>query len=140
MRSAAVASLVVLGACVDLGTTPNTVACTPSPDFYVSTVFPRYLQTNQCVSGGCHSFDGGHGTLRLQPPEIAPAPGTPLDAWPMSWRQNYLSTIQLVRCDAPPESRLLTVPEGLGNLHPPGPVVLDRVAAFNIVTGWVAAP
>jgi hypothetical protein len=125
---------------VDLGQIPDAAVCSPSPDFFVSDVFPRYLVPNQCGSGGCHDFATGHGTLRLRPLVNAPAPGTPLDAWPLAWRENFLSALQLIRCDAPTASRLLTVPEGVGNLHPPGPVVLDRATAAQVIQTWVAGP
>lgn len=132
--------LILAGCTIDTGAAPGTPPCAPSQDFFVSDVQPRYLDFNQCGSSGCHSFDGGHGYLRLRAPETAPAPGTPLDQWPLSWRENYLSTIQLLRCDAPDASRLLTVPEGVDNLHPPGPVVLDRAVARMVIETWVASP
>src|SRR5258706_480417 len=66
---------------VDLGQIPDAAVCNPSPDFFVSDVFPRYLVPNQCGNGGCHDFATGHGTLRLRPPFNPPAPGTPLDGW-----------------------------------------------------------
>ena len=69
---------------------------------------PRYLAANRATTGGCHDFDDGHGYLRLRAPEAPPAPGTPLDRLAARWRENYLSALQLVRCDAPLESRLLT--------------------------------
>jgi hypothetical protein len=45
-----------------------------------------------------------------------------------------------MRCDAPLASRLLRVPEGDDNLHPPGPVVLDRATAATVLETWVALP
>jgi len=124
---------------VDLGAPPDAAPCTPAPDRFVSSVWPDYLVANQCAARGCHDFSSGHGTLRLRAPEAElPAPGTPLDAWPFAWRENFLSSIQHVRCDAPDESRLLTVPEGVGDRHPPGPVVRDRARALAIVRAWVA--
>ncbi len=124
---------------IDLGAAPD-AACHPSPDFFVAEFAPRYLELYQCATRRCHDFSDGSGTMRLRPFEAAPAPGTPLDAWPLGWRENYLSAKQLVRCDAPLESRLLTVPEGLGNLHPPGPIVRDRPAAAALFEAWVGAP
>src|SRR4051812_31599830 len=128
------------GCTIDVGAQPDAAACAVSPDYFVSDVHPRYLVPNQCGISGCHSFDDGHGVLRLRPPEEPPAPGQPLDAWPTAWRQNYLSAIHLLRCDAPLESRLLVVPEGQGNLHPPGPVVLDRATAADVIQTWVSRP
>jgi hypothetical protein len=58
----------------------------------------------------------------------------------MSWRENYLSAIQYLDCDDALASRLLTMPEGAGNLHPPGPVVQDRAAAATVIEQWIAAP
>lgn len=138
-RWLAAAALVGAACTVDAGATPDAGACAARPDFFVSDIYPRYLVANQCGNGGCHDFNDGHGYLRLHAAETpAPTPGLALDAWPIGWRENYLSTIQLVRCDAPLESRLLLVPEGAANLHPPGPVVLDRAAAAAMVQSWVA--
>src|SRR3954465_7359882 len=103
------------GACTidvgDVGAVPDAAAGAPSPDYFVSDVWPRYLDATHCADRGCHDFSDGHGTLRFRPPEVAPAPGTPLAAWPTGWPENYLSTIQQLRCDAPSASRLLTFPE-----------------------------
>jgi hypothetical protein len=122
---------------IDVGAVPD-AGCAARADVFVSDVWPRYLAANRCDSSGCHAFSDGHGYLRLRPPEAAPAAGTPIDAWPFGWRENFLSALQLVRCDEPLSSRLLTVPEGEGNLHPPGPVVLDRATAAAVVQAWVA--
>lgn len=130
---------VLIGCTIDVGHAPDAGACTASPDFFVSDVYPRYLVANQCGNGGCHAFDGGHGVLRLRTPDTPPpAPGQSIDAWPLAWRENYLSTIHLLRCDAPLDSRLLIVPEGRDNLHPPGPVVLDRATAAQLIQSWVS--
>jgi hypothetical protein len=137
-RSLAAAVLACAACTVSAGTTPDAAPCAARPDFFVSAVYPSYLVANQCTNRGCHDFDNGHGYLRLHVPESpAPAPGTPLADWPVGWRENYLSTIQLLRCDAPTQSRLLTVPEGVSNLHPPGPVVLDRAVAAALMQLWV---
>jgi hypothetical protein len=135
--------LLIVGLCggctVDVGVTPDAGACTASPDYFVSDVYPRYLVVNQCGTARCHAFDGGHGLLRLRTPEMpSPAPGQTIDAWPMAWRENYLSAIHLLRCDAPLESRILIVPQGTNNLHPPGPVVLDRATAAQLIQTWVS--
>ena len=134
-----VALALAASACtIDTGTVADAGPCAGSADFFVSDVQPRYLDANRCGSASCHDFSGGHGTLRLRAPEVpAPAAGTTIDQWPLGWRENYLSAIQLVRCDAPDASRLLTVPEGVANLHPPGPVVLDRAAAATVIETWV---
>lgn len=139
-RGLALAATVGLAACgIDAGAVPDAGPCAPAPDYFVSDVWPRYLTPNQCSSQGCHDFSDGHGYLRLRVPEDPPpAAGTALDAWPLGWRENYLSTIQLVRCDQPLASRVLTVPEGQANLHPPGPVVLDRATAAMLLQTWVA--
>jgi hypothetical protein len=137
-KAALTAAAACAGCTVDVGPQAQAAACTASPDFFVSDVWPKYLVANQCSTGGCHSFDNGHGSLRLRDPEPAPAPGLDvLTAWPLGWRENYLSTIQILRCDAPLMSRLLTVPEGESNLHPPGPVVLDRKTAATTIDTWV---
>jgi hypothetical protein len=141
IRPVALAALLCSAACtVDLGQSPSDAgACAARADYFVSDVWPRYLAANQCNTAGCHDFNNGHGYLRLHTPEDPPpAAGTPIDAWPIGWRENYLSALQLVRCDQPPASRLLTVPEGQSNLHPPGPVVLDRATAAHVIETWVA--
>ena len=130
-------TLMACAACtVNAGAPPDAGACAASPDFFVSDVSPRYLDANLCGSSGCHDFNDGHGYLRLRPLEAAPAAGTPLAAWPLGWRENYLSALQLIRCDDPLASRILTVPEGQSNLHPPGPVVLDRATAATVIETW----
>jgi hypothetical protein len=127
------------GCTVAAGTTPDASACTAKPDFFVSDVWPRYFEANQCGSRTCHDFTDGHGYLRLRVPEpTPPAAGTPIAEWPLAWRENYLSAIQLLRCDDPLASRLLTVPEGEANLHPPGPIVRDRAGAALLMQTWVA--
>ncbi len=136
-RLAFVAALAGAACTIDTGAVPDAGPCAASPDYFVSDVWPRYLAPNQCSSRPCHDFTDGHGYLRLREPEAPPPPGTPLGNWPLGWRENYLSTIQLVRCDDPLASRLLTVPEGASNLHPPGPVVRDRVTAAAVVQTWV---
>jgi hypothetical protein len=140
MRAGLLALVFCSAGCqINLGATADAGTCTPAPDYFVSDVWPGYLQSNQCTNRGCHDFSDGHGYLRLRPPEPdPPSPGAPLTAWPTAWRQNYLSTIQVVRCDEPLASRLLTVPEGIGNLHPPGPVVIDRAIAAQLIETWVA--
>jgi hypothetical protein len=133
--------LAVSGCTIDVGAVPDASACTASPDFFVSDVWPRYLEANLCSTRGtCHDFDDGHGYLRLKVPEAPPDAGTPLAEWPPHWAQNYLSTIQLLRCDAPDTSRLLTVPQGVENLHPPGPIVRNRAEAKTVIETWVALP
>jgi hypothetical protein len=128
------------GCTIDIGTTPDASPCAPSPDYFVSDVAPRYFVPNQCGVSRCHSFDDGHGTLRLRATETPPAPGAALASWPVGWRENYLSAIQLLDCAQPLASRLLTYPEGQGDLHPPGPVVLDRATAAMVIETWVATP
>jgi hypothetical protein len=130
-------SLALAACTIDTGVAPDAGACAPSPDFFVSDVWPRYLAANLCASAGCHDFAVGHGSLRLHAPGAAPLAGTPLAAWPADWRENYLSTIQLLRCDVPDASRLITVPEGVDDLHPPGPIVRDRADARAVIETWV---
>ena len=139
VRRLALVALIGCAACsIDAGAVPDAGPCAASPDYFVNDVWPRYLDANQCASRGCHDFSDGHGYLRLRSPEPAPARGSTIDAWPLGWRENYLSALQLVRCDQPLVSRLLTVPEGQSNLHPPGPVVRDRQTAATVIETWVA--
>ncbi len=133
------AALLAGGACtVDTGATPDAGACPANSDYFVSDVWPRYLEANRCNTPRCHDFNDGHGYLRLHVPETpAPPPGSTIDTWPVGWRENFLSALQLVDCDNPTQSRILTVPEGQFNLHPLGPVVLDRPTAATVISTWV---
>jgi hypothetical protein len=138
-RTLAAVMLACAACTISNGAPPDAAPCAANRDFFVSDIYPRYLVANQCTNRGCHDFDDGHGYLRLHVPESpAPAMNVALGDWPIGWRENYLSTIQLLRCDAPTQSRLLLVPEGVSNLHPPGPVVLDRAAATAMMQAWVA--
>ena len=133
------AALVGGGACtIDTGAVPDAGACPASADYFVSDVWPRYLEANRCATPRCHDFSDGHGYLRLRVPETpAPPAGSTIDTWPIGWRENFLSALPLVDCDAPAQSRILLVPEGQSNLHPPGPVVLDRKTAETVIRTWV---
>jgi hypothetical protein len=137
-RLAAAAALGLAGCVVSPGATSDAAPCAPSPDYFVATVRLDYLDANQCASSGCHAFDDGHGYLRFQPFGDAPPPGTPLASWPSSWRDDYLAAIQLVRCDDALASRLLTVPEGIADPHPPGDSVGDHPGAELIFRTWVS--
>jgi hypothetical protein len=130
-------ALLAASCTVDAGAT-SADACKPSPAFFVSDVWPRYLVPNLCGISQCHAFDGGQGVLRFR--EVGAPPTGTLADWPLEWRENYLSSIQFLRCDDPAESRLLTMPEGIGNLHPPGPVVDDRATAKSVIESWLVAP
>jgi hypothetical protein len=125
---------------VAIPATPDAGACRGAPDFFVSDVYPRYLAATSCgLATSCHDFSDGHGYFRLHTPEVAPPKGLTIDRWPVGWRENYLSAIQLLDCTHALSSRLLTVPEGLADPHPPGPVVRDRVTAAEVLQAWVAS-
>lgn len=140
IRRLMLAALLGCGACtVDAGAPPDAGACPANADFFVSDVWPRFFVPNQCANRGCHDFDNGRGYLRLHVPETPPPPpGSTIDTWPIGWRENFLSALQLVDCADPTHSRLLSVPEGQSNLHPPGPVVVDRETAASVVATWVS--
>jgi hypothetical protein len=142
MSVARVVALVLLGAgCrVELGAVPDAGPCAPSPRYFVSDFWLRYVDANQCATAGCHAQSGGHGYLRYAPPGNAPAATDPFDTWPAAWRANYFESVQLVRCDDPTASRLLTVPEGRADPHPPGDSIDDHAAAEQIFRDWIAAP
>ena len=139
IRSLLVAALFGSGACtINTGAVPDAGACPANADYFVSDVWPRYLAANQCSTPRCHDFKDGHGYLRLHVPETpAPLAGSTIDTWPIGWRENFLSALQLVDCDTPTQSRILLVPEGQSNLHPPGPVVRDRATAATVISTWV---
>ncbi len=142
MRLALAVAGLALGCQVDAGTVPDAAPCRPSPSYFVTDVWLRYLDANQCATPACHGFDGGHGYLRFRPPGTPPDPAAPLDAWPAAWRMNYLAATQLVRCDDPLASRLLTVPEGGADPHPTSPAdqVQNHADAEAIFHTWVATP
>ena len=139
LRALLVAALCGSGGCtIATGAVPDAGACPANADYFVSDVWPRYLAANRCNTSNCHDFDHGHGYLRLRVPESpAPPAGSTIDTWPVGWRENFLSALQLVDCDTPAQSRILLVPEGQSNLHPPGPVVLDRATAATVISTWV---
>jgi hypothetical protein len=138
---AAALALAGLGCEVDLRPTQDAAPCAPSPGFFLSDVWSQYIRRNTCASDGCHDFATGHGYLRFRlPTPIGPEVTAPLDTWPESWRLNYLTAIQLVRCDDPTASRLLTVPEGLADPHPPGDAVDSHDLADQLFRDWIASP
>lgn len=134
-------ALLLAGCRVDLGAPPPPDAgpCRPSPDYFVGNVQILYLDANQCASGRCHGFADGEGYFRLRPFGPAPAPGSPVASWPEAWRDNYFASVALVGCDEPLKSRLLTVPEGAADPHPPGDSVQDHPTAEAIFQSWVGA-
>jgi hypothetical protein len=134
-------ALLAASCTVEAGST-SAVPCAPSPSYFVSDVWPRYLVPELCGTASCHSFEDGQGVMRFHgvAADAAPAANAALTDWPLSWRENYLSAIQYLRCDAPAQSRILSMPEGIGNLHPPGPVVRDRATARSVIEQWVASP
>jgi hypothetical protein len=141
MRRGVLLSLVLTACTVSAGTAPDAGSCAPSPQFFVSDVYPKYLAPNSCgLAGSCHDFDDGHGYFRLHKPAAAPAPTTPIAEWPASWRENYLAAAQLYDCAHPLDSLLLQIPEGTGDLHPLGPAVLDRGMAATVLQAWTTAP
>jgi hypothetical protein len=140
VRALALVAVVAAGCTVELRATTDAAPCAPSPRFFVADVWLPYVDANQCATAGCHAFDGGHGYLRFRAPGNAPDPTTPLSACPAAWRDNYLAATQLVRCDDPLKSRLLTVPEGKADPHPPGVAVMDPGAAELLFSEWVSAP
>ena len=133
--------LAVAACGIDTGVPPDAGACAPSTRYFVTDVAPRYLQANHCGDiPGCHGLSDGHGYLRLasfaSPPDVTGS-GLPLAEWPATWRNNYLQSIQLVRCDDATKSRLVTVPEGAADPHPPGDYVADHGEAESILDLWV---
>lgn len=132
----------LLGACeLAPGAPPDAAACAASTDYFVAHVQSDFFVAHQCATErDCHAYARGHGTLRLRPWESPSPAGLPLGQWPIGWRENYLSAIQQLDCAQPLESRLLTIPEGQGNIHPPGPVISDRPNAGALIEAWVAAP
>jgi hypothetical protein len=137
MRALALA-LIFAACAVDLGRAPDAGPCMASPAFFASDVWPDYLDLNKCASAGCHDFTDGHGYLRYHLPPAAPGPDQPLESWPESWRLNYLTSIQLLRCDDPPASRLLSVPAGMADPHPVGAQIEDLDRATQLFRDWVS--
>jgi hypothetical protein len=125
---------------VPAGARPDAGDCHPSPDYFAGSLWLPYIDANQCATSGCHAFADGHGYLRYVPPGSPPAPSTPLDEWPAAWQTNYAASIPFVRCDAPEQSRLLTVPAGLADPHPVGVRVEDVPFATTLFDDWIATP
>jgi hypothetical protein len=141
MRAVRVLVCLLLAGCtVPLGNTPDAAPCAPSTRFFVSDVWPSYIEHNQCATSDCHAFSGGHGYLRYLPAGIAPDPLTTFSDWPSAWQANYHESVQLVRCDDPLQSRLLTVPEGKGDFHPQGDSVDAPAVAEQLFQDWINAP
>jgi hypothetical protein len=135
------AALVLVAGCkIDLHTAPDAAPCMPSTSYFVSSLYFDYISEYECATSGCHAFSGGHGYLRFQPPAKSPSATDPFDTWPAAWQANYLAAVQLVRCDMPLASRLLTVPEGKADPHPPGNVVTSQPLAEQMFQDWIAAP
>jgi hypothetical protein len=131
----------VAGCTLDAGEAPDAAACEASRDYFVAHIQGEFFVAHGCATErDCHDYSRGHGTLRLRPWESPPPSGSALADWPIGWRENYLSAIQQLDCAEPLASRLLTIPEGLGNIHPPGPVISDRPDAGALIDAWVAAP
>ncbi len=138
-RLAALVCLAV-GCTVPLGERPDAAPCAPSTSFFVSDFWLGYLDANQCATSDCHAFEGGHGYLRFRAPGNMPDPSAAIADWPAAWRDNYEQAVQLVRCDDPLKSRLLTVPEGKADPHPPGVSVTSPPVAEELFQQWIAAP
>jgi hypothetical protein len=130
------------GCTVDLGAVPDAAPCHPSTSYFVDPLWPQYIDANQCATSACHAFADGHGYFRLRAPGTAPLATAPIDQWPDAWRDNYLASIQLFDCAAPLQSRLLTVPEGKADPHPPGVSVPPSAQplAESLIQGWATAP
>jgi hypothetical protein len=134
------ALFLLAGCTVPLGAVPDAAPCAPSTSFFVSDMWLGYFGRNQCATSSCHDFDGGHGYLRFHAPGTMPDAASPIATWPPAWRDNYQQAIQLVRCDQPLSSRLLTVPEGKADPHPPGVSIDVPAAAELLFQEWVTAP
>jgi len=134
-----VMAIFLSGCTVPVGSVPDAAPCAPSPKFFASDVWSGYVEPNQCATPGCHGFSDGHGYLRYRPPGGAIDPTLALADWPEAWRDNYYQSIQLVNCAQPLASRLLSVPEGKADPHPPGPSVAIPQQAEQLFQDWVTA-
>jgi hypothetical protein len=140
VRSTFLVALVALAGCtLAPAPAPTDRPCQPGPEFFAQTIWPSYVDPNQCATSNCHDFATGHGYLRYRPPGALLAPGTPFSAWPSAWQDNYYASIQLFRCDSPTASRLLTVPEMMADPHPPGDSVMDHDTAALYFDEWATA-
>jgi hypothetical protein len=137
----AVAVLGVAG-CDTVDTGPFTgppAGCNAPAPFFVSDVWPKYFDQYMCGKSECHDSSSGHGFFRLQSLAgvTAPMPNDPINTWPTAWSANLLSAQQNVSCANPTSSLILTVPEGIGQPHPPGKVVTDTAAADQLFRTWL---
>jgi len=132
---------IAFGACVPAaGDRPDGGTCHPSPRFFATDIYPRYLDFNGCGRNACHAAAVGGGYFRLNYVLDAPVTQPNVDLWPEGWRENYYSAVQLVRCDDPLQSRLLTKPAGLSDPHPGGNTVSNLAEAQDLFRRWIPTP
>ncbi len=107
------------------------MGCNGSASFFVTDVWPKYLDHWSCGKSDCHDSQSGHGYFRLVNPPCPSAPSgatcppdpmTPFAAWPDNWRLNYTNAARFLNCGDPTASQLLAIPEGKGQPHPGGVV------------------
>ena len=138
---AALLVAILITSCVPAaGDRPDSGMCRPSPHFFASDIYPRYLDFNGCGRNGCHGVTVGSGYFRLAYVLDAPLAEPDVTRWPAGWRANYESATQLLRCDAPTESRLLATPAGLADPHPAGNTVSNLAEAQDLFRRWVTLP
>jgi hypothetical protein len=122
------------------------MGCAGSPTFFVSDVWPNYLDKFSCGKADCHNAQSGHGYFRLQVDDNgrvaspAPAPSTPRGMWPDDWQLNYANSARLLNCGDPTGSLLLAVPEGKAQPHPGGVIVMgtDADDSEKLFTMWAS--
>jgi hypothetical protein len=136
----ALLAFLAAGCTVSVGKSTDAGACSPSTAYFASTFWLGYVDPNHCAASSCHAFSDGHGYLRYLPPGDIPAPGVAFADWPAAWRANYYQSVQFMNCAEPLQSRLLTVPEGNADPHPPGPSVMMPQVAEELFQDWVSAP
>ena len=132
-----------LSACGTVDPGPPTgppMGCNGSPAFFVSDVWPKYLDKFGCGKVDCHDSRSGHSSFRLQDVSMVPTPGAgdAPSTWPDEWRFNYVNATRQLNCSDPLSSRLLVKPEEAGVPHQGGKLVTgtDADAARTLFVEW----
>jgi hypothetical protein len=140
---AAGCAALVLAACGTIDPGPPTgppMGCNGSPTFFLTDVWPKYLEKNMCGKSECHDYLTGKSSFRLKDVANAmmPNPSDPPSKWPEEWQFNYVNATRQLNCADPLSSRLLIKPEQRGTSHQGGTIVTgtDATDAETMFAQW----
>jgi hypothetical protein len=152
---AAGCAALVWAACGTIDPGPPTgppMGCNGSPTFFLTDVWPKYLDKYTCGKSDCHDYNAGKSSFRLKnltdknecPPPVDGMPyptPMPTDApanWPECWQFNYVNATRQLNCADPLSSRLLIKPEQRGTSHQGGSLVTgqDATDAEMLFATW----